>query len=128
MIGKTTMSTPIPGLILLMAATSPVSALDITLPRETVTYQASELPGYKRVQQNCLVCHSAHYVMYQPPGSPRGYWDAIVRKMKHPFGAFFPDEDIAPMVDYLVKTYGAERTTITTGAAPPLAHPSMPSN
>jgi hypothetical protein len=29
--------------------------------------------------------------------------------MRQPFGAFFADEDIAPMVDYLVKTYGNER-------------------
>jgi hypothetical protein len=29
--------------------------------------------------------------------------------MKKPFGAQFDDADIAPMVDYLVKTYGTER-------------------
>ena len=29
--------------------------------------------------------------------------------MKKPFGAQFPDEDVPAMVDYLVKTYGAER-------------------
>jgi len=33
--------------------------------------------------------------------------------MKKPFGAPFPDEDIAAMVDYLVKTYGAERAKPT---------------
>jgi sulfite dehydrogenase len=32
-----------------------------------------------------------------------------VKKMKKPFGAQFDDADIAPMVDYLVKTYGTER-------------------
>jgi hypothetical protein len=47
----------------------------------------------------------------QPPSSSRTYWDATVKKMKKPFGAPFPDEDIGEMVDYLVKTYGAERTT-----------------
>jgi sulfite dehydrogenase len=30
--------------------------------------------------------------------------------MKKPFGAQFADEEIPAMVDYLVKTYGAERT------------------
>ena len=45
----------------------------------------------------------------QPPASSRAYWDATVRKMKKPFGALFPDEDVPAMVDYLVKTYGAER-------------------
>jgi sulfite dehydrogenase len=84
-------------------------AQEITLPKETAQYTPSELPGYALVQSNCLICHSAHYVLYQPPSSSREYWDKTVKKMKHPFGAFFPDEDIAPMVDYLVKTYGAER-------------------
>ena len=28
--------------------------------------------------------------------------------MKQPFGATFPDEDVAAMIDYLVKIYGAE--------------------
>ncbi|MDD1649369.1 MAG: cytochrome c [Methylococcaceae bacterium] len=90
-------------------ADRPAIALDMVLPQETEKYAASDLPGYKLVEQHCLMCHSAHYVKYQPHSSSREYWDAIVNKMKHPFGAFFPDEDIAPMVDYLVRTYGAER-------------------
>ena len=95
--------------LLLMGLAQPVLALDIALPPDTTEYAPSALPGYALVRQNCLMCHSAHYVLYQPPGSTRAYWDATVRKMQHPFGAFFPDADIAPMVDYLVKTYGAER-------------------
>ncbi|WP_460028233.1 SorB family sulfite dehydrogenase c-type cytochrome subunit [Methyloparacoccus murrellii] len=94
------------GVCLVMA---PALALDIVLPRDSADFAPSELPGYALVRQNCLVCHSAHYVLYQPPSSTRGYWDATVRKMKWPFGALFADEDIAPMVDYLVRTYGAER-------------------
>ena len=81
----------------------------ITLPKETIAYAASDLPGYQLVQQNCIGCHSAHYAATQPPSSSRAYWDATVKKMKKPFGAPFPDADIAAMVDYLVKTYGAER-------------------
>jgi len=78
-------------------------------PRDAATFKESDLPGYRLVLGNCLVCHSAEYVVTQPPTSPRTYWDATVKKMKKPFGAPFPDDDIAPMVDYLVKTYGAER-------------------
>ena len=81
----------------------------ITLPRETVVYTKSDLPGYQLVERNCIGCHSAHYVTMQPPTSARAYWDATVKRMKKPFGAQFPDDDIAAMVDYLVKTYGAER-------------------
>lgn len=93
-------------------------AQDITLPQDTSQYATSGLPGYELVKQNCLICHSAHYVLYQPSGSPRAYWDAVVHKMKQPFGAFFPDEDIPAMVDYLVKTYGAERLESDTATTP----------
>jgi sulfite dehydrogenase len=87
-----------------------VAQRTITLPGETAVYRANDLPGYPLVQRDCLLCHSAHYVTMQPPTSPRSYWDATVRKMKKPFGAPLPDEDVAAIVDYLVKTYGAERT------------------
>src|SRR5471030_3056911 len=92
----------------LLAAPS-AAALDVTLPPETAAYQSSELPGYKLVLQNCLQCHSAQYPQTQPPATPRGYWEATVKKMKKPFGAQFSDDEIPAMVDYLVKTYGAER-------------------
>ncbi|HEY8024553.1 MAG TPA: c-type cytochrome [Burkholderiaceae bacterium] len=92
----------------------PAWALDINLPEETATFRASTLPGYQLVQQNCLTCHSAHYPQMQPGSSPRTYWEATVKKMKKPFGAQFSDDDIPAMVDYLVKTYGAEKT-VTAG-------------
>jgi cytochrome c5 len=90
---------------------TPALQRTITMPRETAVYRASDLAGYQLVQRNCVTCHSAHYVTTQPPSSTRSYWEATVRKMKKPFGAQFPDEDVAAMVDYFVKTYGAERVT-----------------
>jgi cytochrome c5 len=81
-----------------------------TLPPDTVVYKESSLPGYQLVQWHCVGCHSAHYVQMQPSTLSRTYWENTVKRMKKPFGAPFPDEDIAAMVDYLVKTYGAERT------------------
>jgi len=92
----------------LIVALPTASALEITLPLETASYRPSDLPGYALVQRDCLVCHSAHYVQYQPSSSPRSYWEATVKKMKSPFGAPFADEDIPAIVDYLVKTYGTE--------------------
>lgn len=83
-------------------------ALEITLPAETAVYKESALPGYQLAMANCLMCHSAQYAQTQPPTSPRSYWEATVKKMKKPFGAPFPEADIAPIVDYLTKTYGAE--------------------
>jgi len=91
------------------------SAIDIQIPQETAAYKPSSLPGYQLVQQNCMTCHSAHYVQMQPTSS-RAYWDATVKKMKKPFGAQFPDQDIPAMVDYLVKTYGAERSASAAAA------------
>jgi len=99
-------------------------ALDIKLPPETSIYKPSDLPGYRLVQQNCLTCHAAQYVQFQPPSSPRGYWDATAKKMKNPFGAPFAEEDIPAMVDYLVRTYGAERGV---QGAPSIAAASPPS-
>lgn len=81
-----------------------------TLPPETAVYKESSLPGYRLVQRNCIGCHSAHYVQTQPPTLARTYWENTVKRMKKPFGAPFPDQDIPAMVDYLVKTYGAEQT------------------
>lgn len=87
------------------------------LPPETAVFKPSELPGYALAQRNCMTCHSVHYVQSQPTTSPRSYWEATVKKMKKPFGAQFSDADIPDLVDYLVKTYGAER-----GTAMPTAH------
>ena len=101
--------------VALMLAGS-AGALEIHLPPETAAYKASELPGYQLVQRNCMTCHAAQYASTQPPASPRAYWEATVKKMKKPFGAQFDDADMPAMVDYLVKTYGAER-----GAAAPAA-------
>jgi cytochrome c5 len=99
----------IPHLLLVLIVGLPAaSALEITLPRESAAFKASDLPGYALVQRDCLICHSAQYVQYQPSSSPRAYWEATVKKMQKPFGAPFPDDDIPAIVDYLVKTYGAE--------------------
>ena len=95
---------------LALSAAGGACALEIHLPPETATYKPSELPGYQLVQRNCMTCHAAQYASTQPPASPRAYWEATVRKMKKPFGAQFADEDVPAMVDYLVKTYGAERS------------------
>lgn len=105
-----------------LLAAVPAFALEIQLPPETAVFKPSQLPGYALAQRNCMLCHSVHYIQSQPPTSPRAYWDATVKKMKKPFGAQFPDADIPDMVDYLVKTYGAERG----GAAPAAKAAAMP--
>lgn len=92
-----------------LLAGAAAGAVQINLPPDNAAFKPSPLPGYQLVQRNCMTCHSAHYVLTQPPTLSRTYWEATVKKMKKPFGATFDDADIGPMVDYLVKTYGNER-------------------
>ena len=99
--------------VLAVSAAPAVQALDINLPPETAVFKPSKLPGYELVQRNCMLCHSVHYIQSQPPQSTRAYWDATVKKMSKPFGAPFPESEVPAMVDYLVKTYGAERSAAT---------------
>ena len=81
----------------------------ITLPPDGAQLKASPLPGYAKAQANCIACHSAEYMLYQPPTAPRAYWDAMVTRMKVVFKAPLDDADMPAIVDYLVKTYGNEQ-------------------
>jgi selenocysteine lyase/cysteine desulfurase len=53
----------------------------------------------------------------QPGSLSRTFWKANVVKMQKTFGAPIPDAAVDSIVDYLVKTYGAERPA----ASPPAA-------
>jgi len=81
----------------------------INLPPDSVQLKASALPGYEKAQANCVACHSAEYMLYQPPTAPRSYWEAMVKRMKDVFKAPVADADMPAIVDYLVKTYGSEQ-------------------
>ena len=96
----------------------PLRAIEINLPRETEALIPSPLPGYALAQAMCGTCHSAEYPHYQPPASPRAYWQATVVKMQKVFAAPLPDSAIDPIVDYLVKTYGNERRTASAPKPP----------
>jgi cytochrome c5 len=104
----------------ILALAAPSRATEITLPRETAAFKASPLPGYALAQAMCGTCHSADYALYQPPASPRAYWQATVVKMQKVFAAPLADTAIDPIVDYLTKTYGNERDT-PASIAPPAA-------
>ena len=95
----------------LLVASAPVfaTAKTITLPPDSVQLKASPLPGYAKAQANCVACHSAEYMLYQPASAPRTYWDAMVKRMQAVFKAPIPQEDMPAIVDYLVKTYGNEQ-------------------
>jgi mono/diheme cytochrome c family protein len=92
-----------------MGGSAPAATKSITLPPDGVQMKASRLPGYAKAQANCVACHSAEYMLYQPPAAPRAYWDAMVQRMKVVFKAPIDDADMPVIVDYLVKTYGNEQ-------------------
>lgn len=100
-------------LVLALALSAAGSAGAVTKtfaqPADPFPLKASELPGYARATKLCTGCHSAEYMQYQPPTAARGYWDTMVKRMKNVFKAQVPEEDIPVLVDYLVKTYGAEQ-------------------
>lgn len=112
-------------LLLLFAVLSglaePAPAKQITLPAETASLAESPLPGYALATALCYTCHSVDYVLTQPPLSSRAWWKANVVKMQKTFGASIPESAVDPLVDYLVKTYGAERTPPVPAEAKPEA-------
>lgn len=78
----------------------------IVLPPDGAQLKPSPLPGYAKAQANCVACHSAEYMLYQPPNAGRPYWDAMAKRMKAVFKAPLNDADIPEIVDYLTATYG----------------------
>lgn len=92
-----------------LAGTAQAGSKSITLPPDGVKLKASTLPGYAKAETNCVACHSAEYMLYQPPTAPRPYWNAMVKRMKDVFKAPIDDADMPAIVDYLAKTYGNEQ-------------------
>jgi mono/diheme cytochrome c family protein len=90
-------------------ATAFATVKTIQLPPDSAQLKPSALPGYAKAQGNCVACHSAEYMLYQPPTAPRSYWDAMVKRMKAVFKAPISDADMPDIVDYLAKTYGNEQ-------------------
>ena len=82
---------------------------NIQLPADPFPLKPSTLPGYAKAQANCVACHSAEYMQYQPPSAARPYWDNMVKRMKAVFKAPIDDADMPDLVDYLAKTYGNEQ-------------------
>ena len=99
----------IPVLLLSGLAAVQATTKTITLPADAEELEPSELPGYSKARASCMTCHSAEYMHYQPTSAPRTYWEAMVKRMKSVFNAPIDDADVPDIVDYLVRTYGAER-------------------
>jgi len=64
-----------------------------------------EGPGVDLARRYCLPCHSADYVVTQPPHMPPAFWQNEVAKMRNAYGAAIPDDAAKAIADYLVATY-----------------------
>lgn len=85
-------------------AALPAAGLKIELPPETARLKAA--PGSDLATAQCTTCHSADYVITQPPGKPMAFWKAEVEKMKKVYGAPIADDQIEPLAQYLMRAYG----------------------
>jgi cytochrome c5 len=77
----------------------------ITLPQ--VSTQIPPGPHVQVYEKNCLICHSARYVIMQPRFS-KTVWQAEVKKMVDAYGASIPEADQALIVEYLMAGKGSE--------------------
>jgi hypothetical protein len=64
-------------------------------------------PGSDAINNNCLACHSAGMVLYQPELSKQA-WTAEVSKMISIYKAPVAAEDVGPIVDYLASRKGVK--------------------
>ena len=90
---------------ILLAAGALASSLKIDLPAETATLKPGS--GSELANGQCLTCHSAEYIITQPPDKPLAFWRAEVEKMKKVYGAPIPDDQIGAIADYLARSYGS---------------------
>ena len=85
----------------------PVTAASIKLKSTKVEYPTSDTlftgDGADAINNNCLACHSADHVLYQPLLS-RETWTEVVHKMVTAYKAPISPDDEKQIVEYLVKT------------------------
>lgn len=65
-----------------------------------------EAPGVDLVRKDCVSCHSLDYVQMNTPILDQKGWEATVTKMQKAYGAPIPQQDAAPIAEYLAKNYG----------------------
>ena len=85
----------------------PLAALHLNaaVANET-TLKLKDGPELVKVRAYCSMCHSLDYIVMNSPFLNRAGWEAEVRKMVKTMGAPIPDEEIAPIVEYLNRNYG----------------------
>ena len=75
------------------------------LPDDTTTLRSGPNPGFEATQNNCMSCHSADYINFQPPKKGQAFWNAEVQKMINVYRAPINDADAKAISEYLARTY-----------------------
>jgi cytochrome c551/c552 len=90
------------------ALVAPVAAATriIELPAEVARLKASTLAGYSIAREKCGICHSADYILYQPPQMTQAQWATEMQKMQHSYGAPIDAGEIRLLGIYLAAVYG----------------------
>jgi hypothetical protein len=65
-----------------------------------------DAPGRANVENMCSGCHSLDYIRINAPFMNKQTWTAEVTKMIQAYGAPIPQDQTAPIVDYLTANYG----------------------
>lgn len=87
----------------LITSTAMAKPLSYELPDETAEFKLG--PGMEAAQSNCAACHSADYVITQPPKMGKTFWNAEVEKMIKTYHAPIEESEKAAIIDYLATTY-----------------------
>ena len=82
----------------------PVAAIVVVAGEEKI--HLKDGPGADLVRKDCVSCHSLDYIPLNTPFLDEKGWQATVTKMQKAYGAPIPQEDAAPIAEYLAKNYG----------------------
>ncbi|HXF80668.1 MAG TPA: hypothetical protein VN598_17510 [Usitatibacter sp.] len=82
----------------------PVASMLVMAGEEKI--HLKEGAGVDLVRKDCVSCHSLDYIPLNSPFLDHKGWEATVAKMQKAYGAQIPQEDTAPIAEYLAKNYG----------------------
>src|SRR5437016_5852104 len=100
------------------ATQRPESAKTIALPHYQANLPAA--PGREAFAVGCLSCHTTRYITMQPPLTA-AKWEESVRKMIKTYAAPIAEDQVQPIVQYIVTALAADAGPWETPAviAPP---------
>jgi mono/diheme cytochrome c family protein len=81
-----------------------LKSVSVDLPSDDRMFSGG--PGSDAANANCLACHSADMVLYQPALS-KTQWRDEVEKMRNAYKAPIDAKDVDTIVDYLVRIQGS---------------------